>query len=290
MSQSQPQYLCPPMQLSPDLCAKLKGYKLDLYPSTIIERNLMFRGPVKFWPQNHLISTQIDSYSYIANSSIVRTAKIGRYCSIAHNVEISLLQHSTDTLSSSAAFEFGNAFTYHSGPIKRLPPIARQYQETSEPVTIGHDVWIGAHVCIVKGVTIGTGAIIGTGSIITHDVPPYAVVAGAGGGENSKDIIKRYRFSDEVIADLLELKWWDYDLPKLMSGMQIQQQHLPFNNVKDFIAFMRDSDTSTWPKLPAQWLYLVPQDANTAQLIPVAEDFNMGHAYPQELLNDPTWD
>lgn len=290
MSQSYPQHLCPPMQLSPDLCAKLKGYKLDLSPSTIIERNLMFRGPVKFWPQNHLISPQIDSYSYIANSSIVRTAKIGRYCSISHNVEISLLQHSTDTLSSSAAFEFGNAFTYHSGPIKRLPPIARQYQETSEPVTIGHDVWIGAHVCIVKGVSIGTGAIIGTGSIITHDVPPYAVVAGAGGGENSKGIIKRYRFSDEVIADLLELKWWDYDLPKLMSVMQSQQQHLPFNHVKDFIAFMRDSDTSTWPKLPAQWLYLVPQDANTAQLIPVAEDFNMGHAYPQELLNDPTWD
>ncbi len=93
-----------------------------------------------------------------------------------------------------------------------------------------------------------------------------------------------------MIADLLELKWWDYDLPKLMSVMQSQQQHLPFNNVKDFIAFMRDSDTSTWPQLPAQWLYLVPQDANTAQLIPVAEDFNMGHGYPQELLNDPTWD
>ncbi len=47
-----------------------------------------------------------------------------------------------------------------------------------EPVTIEDDVWIGCNVVVLKGVTIGRGAVIGAGSIVTHDVPPYVVVAG----------------------------------------------------------------------------------------------------------------
>ena len=141
-------------------------------------------------------------------------------------------------------------------------------------------IYNSSHVYVNHKVTIGTGAVIGTGSIITHDVPPYAIVAGVGGGENSQGIIKRYRYSDEVISDLLELKWWDFDLPKLMHSVQDQPTVFPFNEVKDFIAFMRDSDTSTWPQLPKQWLYLAPRDANNVQIFPVNENFDMGRAYP----------
>jgi acetyltransferase-like isoleucine patch superfamily enzyme len=45
-------------------------------------------------------------------------------------------------------------------------------------VTIEDDVWIGCNAVVLKGVTIGRGAVIGAGSIVTHDVPPFVVVAG----------------------------------------------------------------------------------------------------------------
>ena len=47
-----------------------------------------------------------------------------------------------------------------------------------KPVTIGDKAWIGLNAVILKGVTIGEGAVVAAGSVVTHDVAPYAVVAG----------------------------------------------------------------------------------------------------------------
>ena len=46
------------------------------------------------------------------------------------------------------------------------------------PVSVGNDVWIGANACVLRGVTIGEGAIVGAGAVVTHDVPPFTLVAG----------------------------------------------------------------------------------------------------------------
>jgi acetyltransferase-like isoleucine patch superfamily enzyme len=47
------------------------------------------------------------------------------------------------------------------------------------PVIIEDNVWIGEMSCILPGVTIGRGAIVGANSVVTHDVPPYTMVAGS---------------------------------------------------------------------------------------------------------------
>ncbi|WP_318011557.1 CatB-related O-acetyltransferase [Mesorhizobium sp. CO1-1-9] len=77
------------------------------------------------------------------------------------------------------------------------------------PTEIGNDVWIGLRAVIMPGITIGDGAIIGAGSIVTKDVAPYAIVAG-----NPARLL-RYRFTDDQIASLLAIRWWDWNDDRL---------------------------------------------------------------------------
>jgi len=37
---------------------------------------------------------------------------------------------------------------------------------------------IGSNATILAGITIGKGAIVGAGAVVTHDVPPFTIVAG----------------------------------------------------------------------------------------------------------------
>ncbi len=48
----------------------------------------------------------------------------------------------------------------------------------SKPIRIEDNVWIGKNAVIMKGVTVGKGAIVALRAVVTHDVPPYAIVAG----------------------------------------------------------------------------------------------------------------
>lgn len=47
-----------------------------------------------------------------------------------------------------------------------------------KPISIGNNVWIASRCIILKGVTIGDGAVVASGAVVTHDVPPYTLVAG----------------------------------------------------------------------------------------------------------------
>lgn len=46
------------------------------------------------------------------------------------------------------------------------------------PVEIGAYAWVCSRSIILPGITIGEGAVVASGAVVTHDVPPYAVVAG----------------------------------------------------------------------------------------------------------------
>ncbi len=104
--------------------------------------------------------------------------------------------------------------------------------------------------------------------MITKDVPPYAVVSGS---SNGKPNIQKFRFSDEVISDLLELNWWNYDLPKMMA----QGIKVPYEDIKDFISFMKNEDLSKFLMIPNNWRLLSIINENRVQLTPGQKDMFM---------------
>ena len=60
---------------------------------------------------------------------------------------------------------------------EREQPIKEQGLSAAS-VVIEADVFIGCNTTVLKGVHIGRGAVVGAGSVVTHDVPPYTIVAG----------------------------------------------------------------------------------------------------------------
>ena len=132
---------------------------------------------------------------------------IGKFCMIASDVKFIMngANHLTDSVSTYPFAIFGNGWENAME--------GKTYPQKGN-INIGNDVWIGYNATIMAGVTIGDGAIIATNATVVKDVAPYSIV----GGNPAKEIKKR--FSDEEIAKLLELEWWNWDIEKITNNVQ----------------------------------------------------------------------
>lgn len=132
---------------------------------------------------------------------------IGKFCMIASDVTFIMngANHKMDGITAYPFYIFGGDWAESAPEAKELP-----YKGDT---IIENDVWIGHNVTIMPGVKVGNGAIISTNSTVTKDVPSYAIVGG-----NPAQIIRK-RFSDEKIKELLEMKWWDWDLEKITKNL-----------------------------------------------------------------------
>lgn len=76
-----------------------------------------------------------------------------------------------------------------------MPPSTRPLTSKG-PIHIGNNVWLGTNVCIMSGVSIGNGAIVAANSIVTHNVPPYTLVAGV-----PAKIIRKLDVATNIVQD-----------------------------------------------------------------------------------------
>ncbi|WP_157982134.1 CatB-related O-acetyltransferase [Oceanicella sp. SM1341] len=149
------------------------------------------------------ILMQMGSFSYASmNSPSIARMQLGRYCSVAVQVNVMDGHHPYDQVTTSP---------YHYGKYFKSDDIPEEYQHRGKtepfntsygPVRVGNDVWIGAHSTIKAGVTIGDGAVVAGGSNVVKDVPAYAIVAG-----NPARVL-RLRFADEICERLVASQWW----------------------------------------------------------------------------------
>jgi acetyltransferase-like isoleucine patch superfamily enzyme len=147
---------------------------------------------------------EIGDYSY--GTPVIRKwgrksrLRVGKFCSIADGVEFILGGH----------HDMRRPTTF---PLEEIFGEDRSADTTQfrGNIVIGSDVWIGINAIILDGVSIGDGAVVGAGAIVTRDIPPYSIAAG-----NPARVVRK-RFPDEVAAALLEIRWWDLELPEIRS-------------------------------------------------------------------------
>jgi virginiamycin A acetyltransferase len=170
----------------------------------------------KPYPPYHIRGCKVDDYTYISKNCWMVNTEIGKFCSIGPNFISGWGVHPVDGLSTAPMF-------YSTKKQNGMSLSLTDKVEENKPVYIHNDVFIGMNSTVLCGITIGDGAVVGACSVVTKDVPPYAIVAG-----NPAKII-RFRFSDEIICELLKIKWWNWPADKL----GIVEKH--FFDIKEFI-------------------------------------------------------
>lgn len=172
-----------------------------------------------------IINSSIGYGTYIiGENGYIHNCKIGRFCSIASNCHIGLGNHPQNTISTSPLFYSATSPLPNSFLTEDIPINQESLKDNNYNIIIGNDVWLGYNVCIKEGITIGDGAIIGAKSLVTRDIPPYSVAVG------SPAKVIKYRFSEEQIKKLLDIKWWDRDIEWIKENIH------SFSDIDTFIA------------------------------------------------------
>lgn len=134
---------------------------------------------------------------------------IGKFCAIATGVKFIMngANHKIDGISSYPFPIFGGGWQKEMDKLMNLP--------TKGDIVIGNDVWLGYEATIMPGVNIGDGVVVAAKSVVVKDIPPYTVVGG------NPAIALKQRFSNAEIAQLLQLKWWDWDIDKISRNIHL---------------------------------------------------------------------
>lgn len=158
---------------------------------------------------------EIGDYTYINSGFLYPGVRVGKYCSMGHNICIGPGEHYINRISSYPILT------------RVLKENFEQEFPTVKPTVLGNDVWVGHGSVIMQGVKVGDGAVIAAGAVVTKDVPDYTVVAGI----PAREI--KHRFNQETVQKLEKLQWWNHDGKWIKAHKDIFIQNLCDDN--DFI-------------------------------------------------------
>ena len=156
----------------------------------VIENNVVINR------RSYINDSVIGKYTYMGINTTMNYTHIGKFCSLARNVDIGGFDHDYHKVTTMPQFRYKQ--TKDGGGQLKTRVEHRDYCE------IGNDVWIAAGAQVLHKVKIGDGAVIGGGAVVTKDVPPYAIVVGVPAR------IIGYRASQNQIEELEKIKWWDW--------------------------------------------------------------------------------
>ena len=148
-------------------------------------------------------SATIGDYTYVEPYTTIISAQIGKYCSVGKCCQIGAWEHPIQNITTSPEI------------LRKIVKRGDLYNDLPAPSIIGNDVWIGSNAVIKGGVQVGNGAIVAAGAVVTKNIPPYAIVAGVPAK------IIRYRFEEDVVNKLLDLKWWDWSVEDIIKKKKL---------------------------------------------------------------------
>lgn len=170
----------------------------------------------------------VGRYFAVGCFSYVGRATIGRFCTFGSRVSVAPFDHPTEWLSVSE-FQFRDTQEFYFDTLQEGRRLS--WDGGRDRTLIENDVWIGDNAVVLMGVKVHVGAIVAAGAVVTSDVPPYAIVAGVPAR------VVKYRFSPEVIDELLESRWWECEMSDL-SGIDFSD---PLQAVRELAARRADS-------------------------------------------------
>lgn len=196
-------------------------YPLEGFTNTVLLRPLLAQRP---GTAGHLGNVTVGRYAYYSDDGdplafFERNVRynygfsgarldIGPFCALAQGAQIIMPDANHATVGPSSF-----PFPIFAGAWRDALPLEDLPTPTKGDTVIGPDVWLGTECMILPGVTIGAGAIVAARAVVTHDVPPYAVVAG-----NPARVV-RLRRSAEEVDRLLALAWWDWPAEALTTAI-----------------------------------------------------------------------
>lgn len=170
--------------------------------------------------RNLIRKAVIGNMTYTGADTSIMWAEVGKYCCISRLVDIGGNEHNYKAASMMPDYRLTN----------KLKGTIRKHQD-EEIIKVGNDVWIGQGVAIARkpGLTIGDGAVIGAGAVVTKSVPPYAIAAGV----PAKVI--GYRFPEDMIKKLMEIRWWDWPEEKILGNWDLLKSDLTEESLDQLI-------------------------------------------------------
>lgn len=153
-----------------------RSHRISIYPNVRFYRPKMITLGEGTVLHRHVLMEVCNTDSSDKRPKII----IGKNCHIgdySHFSAFNMIKIGDGLLTGRYVLITDNSHGENLGVERNIPPHMRKIISKG-PVVIGKNVWLGDCVAIMANVTIGDGAIVAAHSVVTHDVPPFTLVAG----------------------------------------------------------------------------------------------------------------